>query len=550
LAPGREPDVSERLLLRAALLIIGCLAVCSFLALVLLGAGAGDPYPGGSADFFFYPFVRHEPVHFGILIVASAAFGAVLIRGWRISRLDLVPWRLAPGLPSVVLLSGTALVIAGLGARIVLHDYVFTMDEFAADFQARIFAAGEIRAAIPSQWLPFAEALTPTFIGIGPQGNTWSSTYLPVAAAIRALFVIAGVPGLTNPALAALTIPVVWLVARRLRPDEPMTAWVSTVLLAASPQFLFTSMSGYSMPAHLLLNCTWLLLYLLKTRASFAAAGLVGVLAVGLHQPHVHILFVTPFLVRLVLTRRWGAAAYFGGIYVLAAALWAAWWFRLNPSVGGSSTTIFSVPGAAQLLVQPMNLGLLLSWQPIAMSVLAIVGILRWRAMAPIVRDLALSVFLTLGFYFFIGFDQGQGWGYRYAYPVLGNLTLLAGQGWSVLSEDWKRTTGGALVGASLLIAVTVQLPLRAMQVEAFVHPFVNATAFVRSLPADVALIDRDVAWYAKDLVRNDPWLSNGPRVMFLHRLTAAQLQALERTAEVHRVEADELKRAGMFTGD
>jgi len=282
------------------------------------------------------------------------------------------------------------------------------------------------------------------------------------------------------------------------------------------------------------MNAAWLYLYVLGTRASLALAGVVGILAIGLHQPHVHALFVAPFLLRLLHARRWGAAAFFAAAYLLAGAVWVAWWFRFNPSIGGVSTTVFALPGVAQLVIQPIAFALLVSWQPIGLTVLTILALFRWRGMNPLVRDLALSVLLTVGFYFFVDFDQGQGWGYRYAYSVLGNFALLAGYGWTTLSEEWRRTVGQTFVAASVIFALLVQTPIRAMQVESFIRPFADSMAFIRSLPADVALIDQTEAWYAKDLVRNASWIANHTKFMWAHRLKPAQRDSLERTGVVH----------------
>jgi len=512
---------------------------------VLLEVGAGDPDPNHST-FVFYPFSRHEPVHFAMLLGLLAA-SPMLFRARPASLAQLripsaaLTWR------SVALVGVGVTAMGLLGALTVFHGYVFTQDEYVADFQARVFAAGQIQAAIPADWLPFVQALTPVYVVPGPGGDTWTSSYLPVAAAIRALFVLAGAPALTNPVLAGLTIPLIWLVARRLWPDDPIPAIVPPALLAASPQFLFTSMSAYSMSAHLFMNAAWLYLYVLGTRLSLAVAGVVGILAIGLHQPHVHALFVAPFLLRLLLARRWGAAAYFAGAYLLAGVLWAAWWFRFNPSIGGVPSAVFALPGVAQFVIQPIAFALLVSWQPLALTLLTIVALLRWRRMNPLMRDLALSALLTVGFYFFVDFDQGQGWGYRYAYSVLGNIVLLAGYGWTTLSDDWRRTVGRGFIAASVLFALLVQAPIRAVQIESFIRPFAESMAFIRSLPADVALVDQTEAWYAKDLVRNDPWLTNHTKIMWVHRLSPAQRDALERTAVVHKVEPAELKRLGMF---
>ena len=543
----RTEAAGEPLLRKASLYVVGPLVVGLVLAPAILVSPYADPNHPELLNVFLYLYAHHEPIHFALLIVLSAAFSALAFRGQRGAPVLAYRWPVALSWPVVVLLGLMVLAVTGLGARLVFHNYPLSGDEFAADFQSRVFAAGQIRAAIPREWTPFVAALTPVYVGTGAEGDSWTSAYLPIAAAIRAVFVVAGVPDLTNPALAALTVPVVWLVARRLWPDEPAAAWVPAVLLAASSQFIFTSMTAYAMPAHLLLNMAWLYLYLVGTRASLAAVPVVGVLAMGLHQLNVHALFVAPFLLRLVLTRRWGIATYFAVVYLLGAALWIGWLVRFNPLSGALPASVFALPGALQVLLQPMNLGLLVSWQPMAMSLLALVAFLRWRSMTGVMRDIALGVLLTLAFFVFVDFDQGQGWGYRYAYGVLGNVALLAGQGWSLLDEEWRRSRGLAFLTVSVVIALAIQVPIRAIQIESHVSPFADSMAFVQSLPVDVALIQRTDAWYAHDLVRNDPWLTNSPKVMLENRLTDTQTEALRTMGRIRRVEGADLAQLGMM---
>src|SRR5438067_426521 len=49
-----------------------------------------------------------------------------------------------------------------------------------------------------------------------------------------------------------------------------------------------------------------------------------------------------------------------------------------------------------------------------------------WRRAEPAVRLFAASALLTLAGYFFVPYDQGHGWGYRYFHASWGALPLLA----------------------------------------------------------------------------------------------------------------------------
>ncbi len=94
-------------------------------------------------------------------------------------------------------------------------------------------------------------------------------------------------------------------------PNEKENALVAVLLLAASAQFLLMAMTSYAMSAHLALNTIWLWLYSRPERRRFYLAPVVGVLAIGLHQPIVHALFVAPFLFRLGFRSENGARSRF-----------------------------------------------------------------------------------------------------------------------------------------------------------------------------------------------------------------------------------------------
>src|SRR5258706_1367065 len=113
---------------------------------------------------------------------------------------------------------------------------------------------------------------------------------------------------------------------------------------------------------------------------------------------------------------------------------WISWLYRVrtgfDPATGEAGVTNFppylSFPDALGIIRQAMNLSMLVSWQSVALIILASVALLGWKSLSPVTRDLALSCGLTFVFYVFFNLDQGQGFGYRYIYGILGNLALLA----------------------------------------------------------------------------------------------------------------------------
>ncbi len=98
------------------------------------------------------------------------------------------------------------LAAALVGSATLLHGVALSMDEFAASFQARIFASGRLQATVPAEWQGLAPWMTPVFVNYKPEAGVWVSSYLPIYAAIRTIFTLARVESLTNPVLAALTL--------------------------------------------------------------------------------------------------------------------------------------------------------------------------------------------------------------------------------------------------------------------------------------------------------------------------------------------------------
>src|SRR5438105_13456979 len=135
--------------------------------------------------------------------------------------------------------------------------------------QARIFLHGKITAAVPEEWLPLARMIKPTIVDYLPTTHSWKSTYLPVYAAMRAVFQSISLQSLLNPLLDAVSVVALFGAARNIWPTQQQNAFVAAALLASSCQFLVMGMTSYSMPAHLALNSIWLWLYSAPDRRRF-----------------------------------------------------------------------------------------------------------------------------------------------------------------------------------------------------------------------------------------------------------------------------------------
>jgi hypothetical protein len=125
---------------------------------------------------------------------------------------------------------------------------------------------------------------------------------------------------------------------------------------------------------------------------------------------------------------------------------------------------------------------------------------------------------------------QGYGWGYRYLHGLVGNVSLLAGYGWIALSaratRDEMATSWTTLVIGSA-IAWLILLPAHAKQAHDFAMPYIRASGAIEHETTDLVIVDKSGLRFAEDLVRNDPFLRNRPKVLDLTLLDEANLADL-----------------------
>jgi hypothetical protein len=503
-------------------------------------------------NIFNVLLVQNEGPFLLLLTVAALATGMVVSAMTRSAPnrevnpgVTPVPTRRAIGL-----LSLAVAVIALATYRFVLHGYLFSMDEYSADFQSRIFASGQLTAALRPPWRSIGIGLTPTFVFLDFESGRWMTQYLPGYSLLKAPFVSMHAGPLLNPLLAGLSVVCIVAVARRLWPGDGLRPWAAGLLLATSSQFLVTSGTGYSMPAHLCLNLLWLWLYLRGDRRSWMLALLVGLLALELHSPFPHALFVAPFLVRLLRERRWGRLGSAIIVYGIGSVLGFAYLRYVHPamSAGGGMVSLFEWPGSGALVTHAINLAVLLSWQAPLVGVFALAALARPRRLDPALTDLALGLGATLAFFVFFPLPQGHGWGYRYAYQTLGNLALLAAAGMTPIREAVGERRARLLLATAVAVATLVELPVRLWETERVVRPYAAADAYVRSRGARVVVIRGDSLWYGTDLVRNDPLLRQWPAVLRAEYLAPGTVDEIRRVLPngVVEISDEELARLGV----
>lgn len=440
---------------------------------------------------------------------------------------------------AVLLTVATAL----LGWRLVCRSYPLSMDEFMATFDAAILRRGHLLATVPEAWRGFVGALQPQFMIEVPDGSVWASSYLPVNAMALSVLGRLGTPAVAGAVWAATAIVALYGVARRLWPARPDAAVLAVLLLATSSQFLITAMTPYAMTAHLAFNMVWLWLFLRGGRLGHAGAAGVAFLACGLHQVIFHPLFAAPFVLQLYLDRRWKPALFHTLVYAAVGVFWMSYLLVLLPAVpeiGGSGSfrarlvMLLTHVDPTGWSLMAKNLLRFVLWQnPLAVG-LALAGVAAAVKARGTLRALVAGAVLTVLAMTVLMPSQGHGWGYRYLHGFLGSLSLLAAAAWVAATTGVEeRRRGWSLVLASVAFSLLVLLPVRAWQVRSFIAPYAAATQALRKADVDVVAVDPTGMFYATDLVRNDPWLRNRPKVIDLVTASPDQLRALCATSRL-----------------
>ncbi len=69
---------------------------------------------------------------------------------------------------------------------------------------------------------------------------------------------------------------------------------------------------------------------------------------------------------------------------------------------------------------------------------------------------------------------------------------------------------------------------------------------YLNSIKKPFVVLYGDAVWYSYDLVRNDPFLRNSPKILFAHELDGELLKKLQTLGEVHMVQTSKLTQFGM----
>ncbi len=448
----------------------------------------------------------------------------------------------------IALVSLAALCVGALG---VYHNHPLSMDEYAAYFQSQAFAAGHLAGQFP---LPAMNWLIPPgfqddFLNVSPVTGHVASPYWPAFALLLTPFTWAGIPWACNPLISALTLLAIHRLALTIFEDRE-AAGTALLLTVASPVFFAIGISYYSMPAHLLANTVFALLLTKPSPARAFGAGVVGSIALTLHNPVPHILFALPWIL-WTCTRARGAlllGALCAGYLPLCAVLGVGWYWFSGQLVheGAAAMTaagasgglrglgelfgkVFGAPTATIVLARWIGVAKVWVWAVPGLMILAVTGAVRWRHNT-LCRLFSASALLTLVGYLFVPMDQGHGWGYRYfhsvwmALPVLATAALFrprptvvgapSTDGGHRMFED---TDTRSFVAVCTLLCLVFGVGFRVVQMREFMAADLKQVPNYHGTERRFVIIDTGLSFYGADLVQNDPWLRGNVIRMFSH---------------------------------
>jgi len=129
------------------------------------------------------------------------------------------------------------------------------------------------------------------------------------------------------------------------------------------------------------------------------------------------------------------------------------------------------------------------------------------------VRLLAWSACLTFIGYFFVRFDQGHGWGFRYFHSAAGCVPILAG-----IAMAQKEAVAAprlvAFVGATAVLSFLVIVPMQMQQIETIISDHLAQLPPPVRPGRNVFFIKPLAGFYLADMVQIDPLLRDRDLVL------------------------------------
>lgn len=334
----------------------------------------------------------------------------------------------------------SALAVA---SRIVYQGFPLAMDEYAPLLQARIFASGALAATYPPELLDrmVVPGFQGVFILVNHETGQVASAYWPGLALLMTPLAWFGGEWLLNPLMGAAGLWLIGDLAKQASGSDKACGWAILAALAC-PQYSINAMSYYAMSGLLTLNLLFLWLLLRPGWRPTMLAGLVGSIALVLHNPVPHALFAAPVFIWMLLdgkrrSRLVPLAAGYLPLTLLLCLGWPLMMSAMGLRLSGVMSTdagffaswleklqgIFFVPTLELLIVRSYAAWKALIWAAPGMLILALLA----KRQTAIQRLLLAGFLVTFGFYFFFPYDQGHGWGYRYVHSAWGLVPVAVG---------------------------------------------------------------------------------------------------------------------------
>ncbi|MCP5269162.1 MAG: hypothetical protein H6943_09020 [Zoogloeaceae bacterium] len=449
------------------------------------------------------------------------------------------------------LIAGMVWIILCIGSLSVYQNHPLSMDEYAASFQAHVFASGNLAGRVPPELLDWTvpQQFQGHFLVVNKHSGQIATAYWPGFSLLLTPFVWLGIPWACNPLIVAASVLITGQLAHEITGEKSARGW-AIMLAIASPAFTLNGISYYSMPAHLLFNLVFVWLLLHPSPIRIVTAGLVGSFALVLHNPYPHLLFALPWLAWMVFRREGGIR---NGLllalgYIPLVSLIGIGWVSHLESIRqfGQAITSSEAPAvqlpwivrAAISLTHPFHLptettlafrisGLAKLWLWSAPFLIVIAALACYRLQNRILKMMGASFIITVSGYFLIPVSQGHGWGDRYSHSAWGVLPILAAA-WLCKSSP-REHYSNALLSTTLksaLLSLILMTTLRTWQIGAFMESHLTQLpSFPEGQPSIVFIRN---GYYAMDLVQNDPYLRSHPWI-FKSRGQQADMELAKR---------------------
>ena len=408
-----------------------------------------------------------------------------------------------------------AFVILAVLSLVVYQGFPLAMDEYAPLLQARIFAQGDLAITYPPELLD--RIVIPGFQGwfilVNHETGQAASAYWPGLALLMTPFASFGGEWLLNPLLGAAGLWLIGDLAQQASGREEARGWAILAALAC-PQYTVNALSYYAMPGLLTLNLLFLWLLLKPSWKPAVLAGVVGSLALVMHNPAPHALFALPAGLWLAFNRSRRKQLLPVAIgYVPLTVLLLFGWLMLTDSMGlrpiapeGPDTPLL------QLWIQKLNSVLVLP----STDLLTVRAYALWKAMvwtAPgmllaacilrpqtsIQRMLLGAFALTFAFYFFVPFDQGHGWGYRYLHSAWALVPIAA----AIFASKGTHASGAFV--ASSIVAGILAMPVFLWTTHGTIQDSIALQPPISKQETSYVFFANRPSLYTVDLIRNYP---------------------------------------------